>query len=205
MDELITQATNSLKSGEVVSLPTETVYSLSVNASDELAVEKIYLLKGRKKDNPLALLVGSVEQAKNIVQFNENAEKLAEEFFPGPLTIILQKKNNSGISDVVNDGLSTLAVRMPKNDITLNILNSVKFPIVGTSANPSGMPPAASADEVKGYFEDKVGLIIDDGISDIGVASTIVDLSGGQPELLRQGFVSQAQIEDVLEAPLLVR
>lgn len=198
MEDLITQAANYLKTGSVVSLPTETVYSLSANATNSSAIERVYQLKGRKQDNPLALLVGSMERARKIVQFNQHAEILAETFFPGALTLILQKQPKSGISAVVNDGLETLAVRMPKHNTTLAILNAVDFPVVGTSANPSGHAPATTASEVIEYFGDKVDMVIDGGKSDIGTASTIIDLSSTNPVILRQGFISAAQIGKLL-------
>lgn len=198
MEELITQAAKCLKRGGVVSLPTETVYSLSANAQDGAAVERIYQLKGRRKENPLALLVGSVAMAMKMVEFNNYAEKLAQEFFPGPLTLVLPKKNNIAISSVVNEGLSSLAVRMPLHKTTLEILNSVDFPVVGTSANPSGEPPATNQLQVRGYFGNKVDLIIDGGQAALGIASTIINLTGEVPSILREGSITKKQVEEVL-------
>jgi len=198
MENLITQAAKSLKNGGVISLPTETVYSLSVNACDDMAVERIYKLKGRPQDNPLALLVGSVDAAQQMVIFNKNAEILAEAFFPGAITLVLPRKQNKKISKLVNVGLTTLAVRMPKHKMALDVLNNVDFPVVGTSANPSGLPAATNSDMVHEYFRDMVDIVLDGGNCDIGVASTIVDVSNDVPIILRQGSISAAQLEDKL-------
>ncbi len=140
MQVLITQAVKLLANSGVVSLPTETVYSLSADARNDAAVQKIYQLKGRRQDNPLALLIGSVDMAEKMVNFNEFAKILITQFCPGALTLVLQKKSNTGISKFVNEDLTTLAVRMPAHAITLAILNACNFPVIGTSANPSGLP-----------------------------------------------------------------
>lgn len=198
MEELITQAVKYLKNSGVISLPTETVYSLSANACDDKAIERIYQLKGRSKENPLALLVGSIASAMEMVEFSREAEILAEKFFPGPLSLILPKKSNIRISNIVNEGLDSLAVRMPNHKTTLEILNAVDFPVVGTSANPSGAKPATCASEVSGYFNGMLDLIVDGGNSDIGIASTIIDLTKPDYVILRQGSISEKQIRDSL-------
>ncbi len=199
MEDIITQAAKFLKDGGVVSLPTETVYSLSVNALDDSAVQKIYQLKGRRRDNPLALFVGNLGQAAQIVKFNKYAEILAEAFLPGPLTIILPRKQNTPIAPSVNEGLNTLAVRMPQNETTLAILNKVNIPIVGTSANPSGLQAAINAMQVKDYFLNSLDMIVDDGNAMIGVASTILDLNSDIPRILRQGSILREQLEEKLK------
>lgn len=199
MEEIITQAVKYLKNSGVISLPTETVYSLSANACDDKAVERVYQLKGRNKENPLALLVGSIASALEMVEFSPEAKILAEKFFPGPLTLVLPKKNNIRLSHIVNEGMESLAVRMPNHKTTLEILNALDFPVVGTSANPSGLPPAACAHEVAGYFNGKLDLIVDGGNCDIGIASTILDLTKPGYLILRQGSISEKQIRDVLK------
>lgn len=199
MEEQVTQAANFLKNGDVVSLPTETVYSLSANAADSAAVDKIYKLKGRKQENPLALLVSSAEQAKEYVQFNEHAEKLAEAFFPGPLTLVLNKREASVISSNVNEGLETLAVRMPNNNEAIVTLALCNFPVVGTSANPSGMRPAASKEEVQEYFGDRVDFILDSHEPCAGIASTVLDISTPHPVILREGAITKEHIEAIIK------
>ena len=198
MENIIKQAAKYLQEGMVISLPTETVYSLSVNACDNNAVGNLYNIKGRRKNNPLALFISNIKQAEEIVEFNKNARILAEEFLPGSLTLILPKKENKMLSPLINEGLQTIAVRMPKHNLTLDILNNVDFPVVGTSANPSGMAPATCANEVKSYFPDPLAMIIDGGKSEVGIASTILDLSKNNPEILRQGSVTKQQIEQKL-------
>jgi L-threonylcarbamoyladenylate synthase len=198
MNNLITQAATSLAQGGLISLPTETVYSLSVNAYSDNAVKNIYKLKGRKQDNPLALLVGNIETAREMVVFNKYSEMLADAFFPGSLTLILPKQKNTKISKFVNEGLNTLAVRMPANKTTLAILNMVDFPVIGTSANPSGLPPATNAQMVNKYFPEMLDLIIDEGNCEVGVASTILDLCGDIPTIIRHGYITIAQIEEQL-------
>lgn len=198
MEKIITQAAKYLQNGSVISLPTETVYSLSANALSNDAIEEIYKIKGRRKENPLALLVGNIEQARRIVEFNSYAEILAEEFFPGPLSLILKKRRNISISPFINEGLETLAVRMPSHADALAVLNAVDFPVVGTSANPSGLPPAINAQQVNDYFPN-IDMVIDGGVANIGIASTIIDLSGEVPIILRQGSVTSLQIEGKLQ------
>lgn len=197
MEKIIKQATKYLKNGDIVSLPTETVYSLSANACDDDAIEKIYNIKGRRKDNPLALFIGNLGQARDLVYFNPYAEMLAEAFFPGPISLILKKRLGINISKFVNEGIDTLSVRMPNHRQTLDVLNYVTFPVVGTSANPSGLPPAVDAAGVRKYFPGVN--VVDGGVSDIGIASTIIDLSVVMPRILRQGSVTKAQIEEKLQ------
>lgn len=196
MEKLITQAARLLESGGIISLPTETVYSLSVNACNDSAVERIYKLKGRRQDNPLSLLVGNIQNACEMVNINKHAEILMEAFFPGSLTLVLPRRKNTKISKLFNEGFETLAIRMPRHVAALEVLNAVNFPVVGTSANPSGLLPATNAETVVKYFSHKVDLIIDGGVCDIGVASTILDLSGDSPMILRQGSITAIQIEE---------
>jgi L-threonylcarbamoyladenylate synthase len=198
MENLITQAAKLLKNGGVISLPTETVYSLSVKALDDAAVRSIYNLKGRPQNNPLSLFVGSVAAAREMVIFNKHAEILAEAFFPGAITLVLPLREHARLSEFINVGLKTLAVRMPQHQLTLDVLNNVDFPVVGTSANPSGMPPATSAAEVYEYFPGMVDMVLDGGSCDIGLASTIIDLSKDTPLILRQGSILVTQIEEKL-------
>lgn len=198
MEKLITQAAKLLGNGGIVSLPTETVYSLSANAYNDIAVEKIYKLKGRKQNNPLSLLVGSIRDADEIVSFNKHAEILMEAFFPGSLTLVLPRRKNTKISKLVNEDLNTLAVRMPNHATTLAVLNAVNFSVVGTSANPSGLLPATNADSVEKYFSKTVDMIIDGGSCDVGIASTILDLSRDLPIIIRKGSISALQIKEKL-------
>ncbi len=197
MGELIKQASSMLQRGKIISFPTETVYALAANAMDESAVAEIYRIKGRDFDKPLALLVKDIASLEGVVEMNGSALKLAKVFCPGPITFILPKSKNCEIKSGMNQKLQMLAVRIPDNDIALQILGAANCPIFATSANPSGMAEAVNAGQVRGYFPD-LEMIIDGGECKIGRASTIVDLCGEKPVILREGSVSREEIEWVI-------
>ena len=160
--------------------------------------QAIYKIKGREFKKPLALLFKNIEDARRYVKFNETALILAKKFCPGPISFVLPKSDNCNLPYIINGGLGTLSVRIPDHKIALAILNQVNCPIVATSSNISGQPDATTAEEVYNYFGNNIGMIINsDGCS--GQASTIVDLCGSQPKILREGEITALDIIKTIE------
>ena len=183
-----------LKKGEVVALPTETVYGLAANIFDESAVQKIFETKGRPKFNPLIVHIHKLEQLFEIAnQVPDKALLLAKAFWPGPLTLILPKKEK--ISDLITAGKSTVGVRMPNHKLTLELLSGLDFPVAAPSANPFTRVSPTSAEHVHGYFGDKV-TVLDGGPCQVGLESTIVGFDGEEPVIYRKGGVSVEAIEE---------
>ncbi len=190
--ENINKAAQVIKSGGIVAFPTETVYGLGASALDENAVRRIFSLKGRPKDNPLIVHVESTVAARDIAAFNDMAEKLAEAFWPGPLTMVL---NNKGVSAAVTAGLDTVAVRMPDCDAALSLISASGVPIAAPSANTSGSPSPTCAAHVERDFGEQL-MILDAGECGIGVESTVVDLTREIPVILRPGAVTIEMIKE---------
>ncbi len=195
MNAVIRQASKLLEEGKIVSFPTETVYALAANAENENALDSIFKVKGRECKKPLALLVENIEEAQKYVIFNKNAIRIAQNFCPGPISMVLPKSKNANLPDIINGGMDTLSVRIPNHKIALSILRNANCPIVATSANISGSPDALSASEVKSYFGDTIDLIVN-GNGCSGKASTVIDLCDEQPKILRQGEIT---IDDILK------
>ncbi|MGR8830169.1 L-threonylcarbamoyladenylate synthase [Leuconostoc citreum] len=186
-----------LKAGEVVAFPTETVYGLGADATHEEAVQKVFVAKGRPADNPLIMTVADAEQLTNFVSVSEAAKALIEAFWPGSLTIILPIKSGQ-VSMMVTGGLDTAAFRLPDNETTRAIIREAGVPIVGPSANTSGKPSPTTAQHVWHDMQGKIAAIVDDGPTQVGVESTVVDMAADVPTILRPGAVTQQQLEDVL-------
>lgn len=187
---------NAIKSGEVVVFPTETVYGIGGNALDSNAVSKIYKVKGRAKDNPLIVHVGDFNILKYVKKVNEDTKKLMEAFWPGPLTIILEKTQL--IPYETTAGKDTVAIRMPNNKIALEFIKKCGVPIAAPSANISGKP---SGTNVKRCFEDlkgKVQFIINGDESEIGIESTVISMVEKNPVILRPGYITLDNIRKVL-------
>lgn len=196
-DEL-SQAANELRLGELVAFPTETVYGLGAVATNEKAVKRVYLAKGRPSDNPLIVTVDSVETAKKyILDLPAEANLLFEKFWPGSLTLIFKIKPGS-LPSVVTGGLKTAAFRMPNNPVTRELIHLVGEPLVGPSANSSGKPSPTTAQHVMHDLEGRIAGIVDDGPAQVGVESTILDLSTAIPTVLRPGAVTVEELESVL-------
>lgn len=193
--ETIKEAAKIIKEGGTVAFPTETVYGLGANCFDEEAIDKIFLAKGRPQDNPLILHVSNVEQVYTLVEsVSERAKMLMERFWPGPLTLIFNKSEK--VSKKVTGGLSTVAIRMPNHKVALSLIEESGVPIAAPSANLSGRPSPTEASHVIEDLFGKIDMIIDGGRVNIGVESTVLDISVEIPTILRPGRVT---IEDLLQ------
>jgi L-threonylcarbamoyladenylate synthase len=194
----IPEAAAALAAGELVAFPTETVYGLGADATNEAAVKKVYQAKGRPSDNPLILHVADVAAVEAAVaDFPDKARQLIKAFWPGSLTLIMTLKPNT-FSKTVTGGLSTAAFRNPNNAATLALIKALGRPIVGPSANTSGKPSPTLAKHVYHDLKGKIAGILDDGPTGVGLESTVLDLSTETPVILRPGAVTKADIEAVI-------
>ncbi len=190
-------ASDILKQGELVALPTETVYGLGANGLDPDAVAKIFAAKGRPQDNPLILHVTGVEQISLFCHhIPQSAYRLAEKFWPGPLTMVLPARDI--VPKCTTAGLPTVAVRCPDSDVTRQIIALAGVPVAAPSANISGKPSTTTAQHVLDDHDGKLPLIVDGGACRVGVESTIVDLTEVRPRLLRPGGITPEQLMEVL-------
>jgi L-threonylcarbamoyladenylate synthase len=197
----IEEAANLLRRGELVAFPTETVYGLGADAFNPEAVAKIFTVKGRPADNPLIVHIADIKHFFTIGKdISLVARKLAEAFWPGPLTLVVA--HNGNIPSVVTAGLGTVAVRMPNHPVALQLINSLGRGIVAPSANLSGKPSPTNAQHVFDDFEGKIQIILDGGQTRIGVESTVVDVTIDPPIVLRLGGLSREVIERVAGAIL---
>ncbi len=186
-----------LKNGELVGIPTETVYGLAANALDGKAVEKIFKAKGRPMDNPLIVHISDISQVESLVKdFSEKAQALAKVFWPGPLTIIMPCSDN--VPNQVTAGLDTVAIRFPSHKTARDIINCAGVPLAAPSANLSGSPSPTTAMHVYNDLKDRIPLIIDGGESNVGLESTVLSVAGEVPVLLRPGGITVEQIEAVI-------
>ncbi len=192
----IEKAGETIKAGGLVAFPTETVYGLGADGFNETAVKKIYEAKGRPSDNPLILHVSDMEMTEKTGYINENAKKIIEKFWPGPLTVIVKKKEIVG--DVVSAGLKTVAVRMPENQTARKLIKSAGTPIAAPSANISGRPSPTRFEDVFDDLNGRIDMIIKSDNSDIGIESTIVDTTSVPPSILRPGGVTYEMLKEVL-------
>lgn len=184
---------NLIKNGEIVIFPTETVYGIGTNGLDEKAVKKLYQIKQRPLNKPISLLVNSFDMINSIAKdITELEMSIMKNFFPGPLTIILNKKNI--VPDITTSGLNKVGIRMPANKIALNLIEHAGIPIATSSANISGKPIKNNSHDIMKDFSGKVDYFIDDGPSKIGLASTVVEVIDGVPHILREGSISEEEI-----------
>lgn len=196
-DDTLTEAAQILREGGLVAFPTETVYGLGANALDETAAKKIYAAKGRPSDNPLIAHISSMEELEPLVAVVSGAgKKLAEAFWPGPLTLVFPKSDR--VPYGTTGGLETVAVRMPSDPVAHRLIQLAGVPIAAPSANTSGRPSPTRAEHVWQDMNGKIEMIIDGGPVGIGVESTIVDVSGPKPVLLRPGAVTIEMLEEVV-------
>ena len=190
-----------LKQGNIVGLPTETVYGLAGNAYSSKAVKNIFKLKKRPKKNPLIVHYKNINDAKKDVVLNKQFYKLYKKFCPGPITFVLKKIKNSKIDPLVTANLNSIAIRFPNHKIVRKILENVNFPLAMPSANiSSGLSPV-SAKDVFDEFKKKIKIIINGGNSKIGIESTVIDLTG-KPKILRPGIVSPKDVKEFLRLGL---
>ncbi|MCH5198759.1 MAG: threonylcarbamoyl-AMP synthase [Oscillospiraceae bacterium] len=193
----IQSAAELLKKGEVVALPTETVYGLAANAFDKNAIKKIFEAKGRPQDNPLIVHISSPEDAEKIAfDIPEKAYELFKKFSPGPLTVILKKKDV--IPDEVSAGLKTVAVRIPSHPVARAVIREAGVPLAAPSANISGFPSPTNAVDVSDDMNGRIAAIIDGGECECGIESTVVSLVSSPPRLLRPGVITADQLKSVL-------
>jgi len=194
---LIRKAWEILKNSGIIGYPTDTVYGLGANALDEKAIKKIFSLKGREISKPLLLVISKEFNLKEIVtEVPSQAVKLIKAFWPGPLTLVL--KANNKIPSILTAGTGKVGIRVPDNLITLSLLSLCKFPVTSTSANPSGMLEAKTAEEVRNYFVENLDLIIDGGECCKAIPSTIVDFTKGRFKIIREGKISSDMVANVL-------
>ena len=192
------KAADILKASGLVAFPTETVYGLGADATNDHAVAKIYAAKGRPNFNPLIAHVEDVEQAFGLAQFAAGALTLAARFWPGPLTLVLPRKDGCKVSLLASAGLPSIAIRVPRHPLALELIRAVGRPVVAPSANASGRISPTTAQHVRDGLGAKVDLILDGGPSEVGLESTIVSFLDETPRLLRSGGLSRDEIEQAL-------
>ena len=201
--EGIQLACEIISAGDVVAIPTETVYGLFADATKADACANIFKAKDRPQDNPLIVHISDYKMWQDTVaEIPEDAMKLAEAFWPGPLTIILKKKDI--IPDEVTADMDTVGIRMPSHPVVLEIISKTRLPLAGPSANRSGRPSPTDAQTVFNDMDGRIPLVLDGGECNIGVESTVVSLAGEQPILFRPGFITKAQMEDVLHKEVIL-
>ena len=193
----IEQAGALLRAGEVVGIPTETVYGLAADALNPQAVARIFEAKGRPQDNPLIVHIAEIETVHEIAaEFPPEAQALAEAYWPGPMTIILPKLNR--IPMVTSGGLNTVGIRFPSHPMAQAIIRAAGTPLAAPSANTSGRPSTTTAQHVMEDLNGKIAAVVDGGACSVGVESTVVSLCGERPRLLRPGGISLEQLRAVL-------
>jgi L-threonylcarbamoyladenylate synthase len=198
-DQNIERAVQCLSEGGLVGLPTETVYGLAADATNGKAVARIFEAKGRPSFNPLIVHVYDLAAAQTICEFGEKALPVASKFWPGPLTLILKRKSDTIVSELCSAGLETIAIRVPAHPVAQRVLKSCGFPLAAPSANKSGHLSPTTAEHVFNSLGAEVDFIIAAGTCEVGLESTVLDLSEGETRILRPGAVLAEDIERVLE------
>lgn len=193
----IDKAAGVVLSGGIIAFPTDTTYGLGVNPFDDSAVSKVYKLKQRQPEKPLILLLSSPEQLENLTQeLSEEAKKMMEHFWPGPLTLILTASEELRSFSIGNTG--KIGVRIPDSLIAQKLIDACRIPLTATSANISGQPSARSAQDAIDYFGNKIDVVLDGGPSRKELESTVIDLTTPHVNLLREGQISRDRIETVI-------
>lgn len=189
----VQQAVDSLKQGQVIAYPTDTLFGLGVDALNEEAIEYLYLIKQRNKHRPMSIMVAQNTWHQWVKNTSKHAEQLAERFFPGPITLIMNAgKDVPKILTRYTNG--TIGVRVPDHPTCLALLENFQNPIITTSANLSNQPAARNAEMIRNYFDDKVSYILSDGPKPGGIASTVVDVTEDEPVVLREGAIPEFAI-----------
>lgn len=194
----IASAARLLRRGRLVAFPTETVYGLGADATSDDAVAAIYAAKGRPRFNPLIAHVATLRAARSLARFDSRAVALAKAFWPGPLTLVLPRRDTCPVSWLASAGLPSLALRVPDHPVALALLRACGRPVVAPSANRSGRVSPTSADHVRRDLGTRVAMILDGGDCRVGVESTVIDLTGPRPTLLRPGGIAKSAAEAVL-------
>jgi L-threonylcarbamoyladenylate synthase len=195
----ISNAAVLLRQGGLVAFPTETVYGLGADATNDAAVARIYAAKQRPQFNPLISHVASAEAAFRLGQFPKEAEEVAAALWPGPLTIVVERRRDCPISLLCSAGLSTVALRVPQHPMALALLSAAERPIAAPSANRSGRISPTTADHVRASLGETVDMILDGGPSAVGVESTVLRFTEGGPVLLRSGGITRETLEHILK------
>jgi L-threonylcarbamoyladenylate synthase len=198
--DTLAEATRRILAGEPVAVPTETVYGLAADATNPAAVNRIYAIKGRPSFNPLIVHVDSLAAAGRLAYFSSQADLLARAFWPGPLTLVLPRRADSGLAPAVSAGLATIGIRLPRHPVMLALLAMVERPLAAPSANASGGISPTTAQHVLASLGERAPMIVDDGPTERGVESTIVACGPEGVRVLRPGPVSEEEIEAVVEA-----
>lgn len=196
-NNIIKKAADLLKDGGLVAFPTETVYGLGANGLDPTAIRKIFQAKGRPQDNPLILHVADINQVSCLVEnIPLKAQLLMKEFWPGPLTLVLPK--SSSVPEEITAGLNSVAIRMPAHPIALALIREAGIPIAAPSANRSGYPSPTTASHVLDDLEGKIDAVLDGGPTGIGLESTVLDVCGEVPVILRPGGITEEDLKRVI-------
>lgn len=196
MKVTLRNAAEIIKNGELVAFPTETVYGLGADAWNTNAVKKTFRTKGRPADNPLIVHISRMEQARDIaIEIPPEFFSLADVFWPGPLTMVLKKQNT--VPDIVTGRGTTVAIRMPDHPLAIALIDQTG-PLTAPSANPSGKPSPTRAEHVDYDYNGEIP-VLDGGPTEIGLESTVLDLSTGQPEILRPGAITASMIEEIIK------
>lgn len=195
---MLEKAAELIKQGKIVIFPTETVYGIGTNGLDENAVRRLYEVKKRPLNKPISLLVSDMTMVDSIAKdITEIEYKIMEKFFPGPLTIILKKKDI--IPGILTAGKDTIGIRMPSGEIARKLVETAGVPIAAPSANISGEPSGTNLRKIMRHFEGKVDYCIDGGESELGISSTIIQVIEGNVKILRQGSITLEQINKILK------
>lgn len=192
------QACGILRSGGLVAFPTETVYGLGADATNAIACASIYEAKGRPSFNPLIVHFPNSSEAEKRVIFTDKAEQLSQSFWPGPMTLVLSRRSNCDIAELCSAGLNSLAVRVPGHPIAHELLERSQLPLAAPSANASGKISPTTAEHVVNSLGDRVPCILEGQACSVGLESTVIDLTGITPVLLRPGSLTQLEIEAVI-------
>ncbi len=197
-DDALANASSILRRGGLVAFPTETVYGLGADARNDDAVARIFAAKERPSFNPLIVHVADLAAAEALGDFDDHARALADEFWPGPLSLVLPRRADSGLSLLVSAGLDTVALRAPAHPLSRRLLTLFDGPIAAPSANHAGEVSPTTAAHVHDSLGDAADLIVDGGACSVGLESTVVDLCGARPAILRHGAVTREQLEAFL-------
>jgi L-threonylcarbamoyladenylate synthase len=194
----IERAAQALRAGRLVAFPTETVYGLGAVATNDRAVAAIFAAKGRPRFNPLIVHVTDAHAARALARWNDTAERLAARFWPGALTLVLPRAEGCPLSLLVSAGGDTVALRAPAHPVAHALLTATVLPVAAPSANPAGQVSPTTADHVAAGLGARIDLIVDGGRCPIGVESTVLDVTGATPRLLRPGGITRAALEAVI-------